>query len=76
MNGEERKNCAGDDEDVQRKEAGESLRSHNGAAKHQAHEAFTDKGNPAQDGCTDAKSPVSILIPAQYLASKRHAQSA
>ena len=71
-----RKDGPGNDEDVEREEARQSFRGDDRPAEHQIHEAFANEGNTTQDGSADAQTPIGVLIPAQHLPGKRHAQSA
>ena len=47
-----------------------------GTPKHQIHQAFSDERDTPKNGRTDAKAPVSILVPAQHLAGEGQTQRA
>ena len=65
---------AGNDEDVQREEARERWPGDDGAAQHQIHQRAADERHAAQDRRADAEPPVGVLIEAQNLSRKCHAQ--
>jgi hypothetical protein len=61
---------------VEREEARQSFRGNDRPAEHQIHKAFAEERDSTHDSGADAKTPVGVLIPAQHLPGKRHAQSA
>ena len=65
---------ARDDEDVQREEARQRLAGDDRPAEHELDELRADERNAAGDRRADAESPVRVLIEAQDLPGKRHAQ--
>ena len=63
MHGDERQNEAGDDEDVERKEARQRLARNDRPGEHQAHDMCPDERDPPHHRCPNAQPPVGILVP-------------
>src|SRR5258708_597641 len=59
---------------VQREEPCQRRASNDWAAEHQLHSPRSDHWNSTCDRCTDAQSPVGILVKSQHLSGEGHAK--
>src|SRR5438445_961269 len=60
---------------MQPKKSGKCGTGDDRATQHHFHDAPAENRHSARDGCANSQSPICVLIEAQHLACKRHAQS-
>src|SRR5271170_7436543 len=65
---------SGDDKHVQREEARESRTGDDRTAQHEIYSPRPNDGNATCDRRPNPQSPISVLVEAQHLAGKRHAE--
>src|SRR5215467_5947903 len=74
MESDEADQQAGNYEDVQREEAGESRPRDNRSTQQELDGEWTNDGNTAANRCADSESPIGVLIEAQHLSAEGHAE--
>src|ERR1700721_1928484 len=74
MQGDQREQDSGNNEDVQGEEAKKLRPCNDWATQHEVHECTAHEWNTANDRGADAEAPVGVLVEAEHLACECHSE--